>query len=333
MKHIAIALAILVLSVSFARAQDTAIDLPGVHVHSNSGGASVDVPGISVQSSKANILPKPAVGQVVVFNQPITQTSYVNATLTGMDFSRRNLTEADFSNSTLTGSNFSASILTHARFSNATLTGVDFSGAQLLGASLANTDLSGANLTNADLSGADLSNATLTGTIITGTKFDGAKLVNVDMSECVRTAAPAVVFVQPAPQRTAVVDAQAITTALKAPDKKIDLTINFDFNSDKLTSDGARQVAQVATSLKDPSLAASRFMIEGHTDNVGSESYNKDLSYRRAARVMRTLSEQYNIEPARLSSQGFGKSKPVASNDTDLGRAQNRRVTIVNLGN
>jgi OOP family OmpA-OmpF porin len=73
-------------------------------------------------------------------------------------------------------------------------------------------------------------------------------------------------------------------------------------------------------------------MIEGHTDNIGKDNYNKDLSYRRATRVLSTLAEQYGIQASRLSAQGFGKDRPVASNASDLGRAQNRRVTIVNLG-
>ena len=71
--------------------------------------------------------------------------------------------------------------------------------------------------------------------------------------------------------------------------------------------------------------------IEGHTDSVGSESYNQDLSEKRADSVRDYLAKQ-NIPMASMTAQGFGKTQPVASNDTAEGRQQNRRVELVVSG-
>ena len=70
-----------------------------------------------------------------------------------------------------------------------------------------------------------------------------------------------------------------------------------------------------------------KIIIEGHTDNVGSESSNQKLSENRAKNVMNALTES-GIKKERLSIKGSGSSQPVSGNDTETGRAQNRRVTI-----
>lgn len=67
--------------------------------------------------------------------------------------------------------------------------------------------------------------------------------------------------------------------------------------------------------------------VDGHTDSQGSDSYNLDLSRRRAASVADYLASQ-RVDDRRLNVQGFGESRPVAPNDTDYGRAQNRRVEV-----
>jgi OmpA-OmpF porin, OOP family len=69
--------------------------------------------------------------------------------------------------------------------------------------------------------------------------------------------------------------------------------------------------------------------IEGHTDNVGSAQANQELSRKRAAAVKQALVSTYRIDAARLTSTGFGDTKPVAKNDTPEGRQQNRRVELV----
>jgi outer membrane protein OmpA-like peptidoglycan-associated protein len=71
----------------------------------------------------------------------------------------------------------------------------------------------------------------------------------------------------------------------------------------------------------------TRLDIGGHTDSTGSAAYNQDLSERRAASVEAYLLGD-NVYPARLSAAGYGKNRPIASNDTEYGRRQNRRVDI-----
>ena len=67
--------------------------------------------------------------------------------------------------------------------------------------------------------------------------------------------------------------------------------------------------------------------VEGHTDSTGTESYNMDLSALRAEAV-KNLLVQKGVDPSRILSMSFGESKPIASNNSDYGRAQNRRVEI-----
>ncbi|MBB4003843.1 MAG: OmpA family protein [Aurantimonas endophytica] len=67
--------------------------------------------------------------------------------------------------------------------------------------------------------------------------------------------------------------------------------------------------------------------VYGHTDSQGSDAYNFQLSQRRASSVSQYLASQ-GVDPRRLNTQGFGETQPVASNDTESGRAQNRRVEI-----
>jgi len=71
-----------------------------------------------------------------------------------------------------------------------------------------------------------------------------------------------------------------------------------------------------------------KLSIEGHTDNKGSAISNKGLSNRRAAAVVKWLTDR-GIEKTRLTSQGFGQDKPIDTNDTEEGRAKNRRVEYI----
>jgi outer membrane protein OmpA-like peptidoglycan-associated protein len=72
-----------------------------------------------------------------------------------------------------------------------------------------------------------------------------------------------------------------------------------------------------------------KLQIEGHTDNVGGDAGNQVLSERRATAVKTALVKRYGIDATRLSAMGFGASRPKDSNDTLIGRAQNRRVELV----
>jgi outer membrane protein OmpA-like peptidoglycan-associated protein len=72
-----------------------------------------------------------------------------------------------------------------------------------------------------------------------------------------------------------------------------------------------------------------RIAIEGHTDDVGTDAYNLDLSQRRAAAVKDALVRQHALSALRLTTAGFGSSRPKESNETIAGRARNRRVELV----
>ena len=108
--------------------------------------------------------------------------------------------------------------------------------------------------------------------------------------------------------------------------KKIVLRgVNFDFDKANIRADAAPILKEAASILKEN--ASIKVDVEGHTDGKGSDAYNLKLSLRRAAAVKAFLVHE-GIADGRLSTRGFGKSQPVASNDTDDGRAQNRRVEL-----
>lgn len=108
--------------------------------------------------------------------------------------------------------------------------------------------------------------------------------------------------------------------------KKIVLRgVNFDFDKSSIRPDAAEILAEAARILRDePNVRVS---VDGHTDARGTDAYNERLSERRAQAVADHL-VRLGIGPSRLQPQGFGESRPVASNDTDEGRAENRRVEL-----
>ena len=100
----------------------------------------------------------------------------------------------------------------------------------------------------------------------------------------------------------------------------------FDFNKATLKPDGKKMVDEAVGVMKDkPGMKVS---VEGHTDSIGSEAYNQKLSERRAHAVRDYMVSQ-GIDAARISVKGWGKTKPIASNKTEAGRAENRRVEII----
>jgi outer membrane protein OmpA-like peptidoglycan-associated protein len=102
--------------------------------------------------------------------------------------------------------------------------------------------------------------------------------------------------------------------------------VNFKTNSDQLTDTAQQKLDEVAAGLVgQPTLKVE---IDGHTDSTGSKAYNMKLSERRAASVRKYLVSK-GVDPSNLTSRGFGPTKPVASNATAEGRAQNRRVEFV----
>lgn len=102
--------------------------------------------------------------------------------------------------------------------------------------------------------------------------------------------------------------------------------VNFDFNSAEIGPASRPVLDQAADLLKENPSVDVR--VEGHTDAIGSEEYNQALSVRRAEAVYRYLVNR-GVDPERFTVEGFGKSRPIASNDTESGRAQNRRVELI----
>jgi OOP family OmpA-OmpF porin len=103
--------------------------------------------------------------------------------------------------------------------------------------------------------------------------------------------------------------------------------ILFDTDSDQIKAESAPVIKTVAKGLEtNPVL---KLQIEGHTDSAGSAEHNLDLSKRRAEAAKTVLVTQFKIDVSRLTTTGLGATKPIDSNDTPQGRAQNRRVEFV----
>jgi OOP family OmpA-OmpF porin len=103
--------------------------------------------------------------------------------------------------------------------------------------------------------------------------------------------------------------------------------INFDTGKSAIKPESAQAIGEIAKLLTaDPSL---KLFVVGHTDNVGGVDSNIKLSQDRAEAVLQTLVRDHAIAPARLRASGCGPFAPVASNDTEEGRAKNRRVELV----
>lgn len=109
--------------------------------------------------------------------------------------------------------------------------------------------------------------------------------------------------------------------------KKIVLRgVHFDFDKAVIRSDSVPILREAATTLKENPQV--KVIVEGHTDSKGTDAYNQRLSMRRANAVKDYL-VKLGVAATRLTAQGKGESQPVASNDTDEGRAENRRVELL----
>jgi outer membrane protein OmpA-like peptidoglycan-associated protein len=105
--------------------------------------------------------------------------------------------------------------------------------------------------------------------------------------------------------------------------------ILFATNSDRIRPESTPTLKEIGEMLTDH--ADLWLSIEGHTDSDGDETYNQELSQRRAAAVKAYLVESFAIEENRLETAGFGESNPVADNSIPEGKQQNRRVELVKL--
>jgi outer membrane protein OmpA-like peptidoglycan-associated protein len=109
----------------------------------------------------------------------------------------------------------------------------------------------------------------------------------------------------------------------------IDLEINFDYNSAEISKASLPAAQELGKALSNPSLKGSTFVVAGHTDGVGSDSFNQDLSERRADTIRNYLVQKFGINGSDLVTVGYGKTKlKDAQNPSD---PINRRVQVVNM--
>ena len=124
-----------------------------------------------------------------------------------------------------------------------------------------------------------------------------------------------------------VATAAALTKGLAASGHTIVNGILFDTGKADVKPESSAALDEVVKALKqDPKL---KVFVVGHTDNVGAVSANLDLSKRRAAAVVQILTTKYAVSADRLQSFGNGPYAPIATNDSEAGRTQNRRVELV----
>jgi outer membrane protein OmpA-like peptidoglycan-associated protein len=129
--------------------------------------------------------------------------------------------------------------------------------------------------------------------------------------------------------RSVVRDDRDRVAAIASTRPKVDLEINFEYDSAALTPRAEPQLNSLGKALTSSELAGSVFMLGGHTDAKGNDEYNQALSERRAETVKRFLMDKYHLPAANLVSAGYGKQG--LKNGADPYAAQNRRVEIVNM--
>ncbi|MBC7577720.1 OmpA family protein [Tardiphaga sp.] len=112
---------------------------------------------------------------------------------------------------------------------------------------------------------------------------------------------------------------------------RIDLEITFDYDSATISAKAQPAVQALGKALSSDELKGSTFILAGHTDAVGGETYNQDLSERRADAIKRYLTDKYGLAGADLVTVGYGKNKPKPG--TTAADPSNRRVQVVNMAN
>ncbi|MGL4319159.1 MAG: OmpA family protein [Pseudomonas sp.] len=116
--------------------------------------------------------------------------------------------------------------------------------------------------------------------------------------------------------------APAVVEATEAV--RVELDVKFDFDKSVVKEESQADIKALADFMGQYPQTST--VVEGHTDSKGTDAYNQGLSERRANAVRDVLVNQYGVGSDRVSAVGYGESKPVADNNTDEGRAINRRV-------
>ncbi len=123
---------------------------------------------------------------------------------------------------------------------------------------------------------------------------------------------------------TTVVEEPAAPAPETAEAVRVELDVKFDFDKSVVKQESYGDIKALADFMSQYPQTST--VVEGHTDSVGTDAYNQKLSERRANAVRDVLVEQYSLDAGRVSSVGYGESRPVADNATEEGRAINRRV-------
>jgi outer membrane protein OmpA-like peptidoglycan-associated protein len=129
--------------------------------------------------------------------------------------------------------------------------------------------------------------------------------------------------------RVAESETDVLYDALTAKGRWATQGIRFETGKPELQPESRPVLKEIAATLKQH--AELKILIEGHTDHVGTPASNLSLSDARAAAVKTALVSQFGIDAGRITTRGFGDTKPAAPNTTATGRAQNRRVEVVKL--
>ena len=104
--------------------------------------------------------------------------------------------------------------------------------------------------------------------------------------------------------------------------------VHFAMNRDIILPDSEQLLDEIAVTIQDNADAIPHLRVEGHTDSAGEDAYNLELSRHRAESVVRALVER-GVPKERLEARGFGRTRPIAPNVTEAGRARNRRVEFI----
>ena len=117
-------------------------------------------------------------------------------------------------------------------------------------------------------------------------------------------------------------------TSIAQTRPSIDLEVNFEYNSDRIGSKATPQVTALGEALSSAELKGGIFIVAGHADAKGSDTYNQGLSERRADAVKQFLSEKYGIDASNLVTVGYGKTR--LKNPSEPFSSENRRVQVIN---
>jgi outer membrane protein OmpA-like peptidoglycan-associated protein len=129
--------------------------------------------------------------------------------------------------------------------------------------------------------------------------------------------------------RSLTADEREKIAAAAADKRSIDIEVNFDFRSAKISRTAIASVDTLGRALTHPDLKGMTFVLAGHTDAKGGLSYNQDLSEKRVDAVRRYLADHFKLPMKELVAVGYGKTR--LKNEGDPFGAENRRVQVVNM--